>query len=401
MLSSMPRLRPIAGQAQPPYRQIADDLRRQVVSGRWAIGAQLPSRRDLAEQYRVTPNTINRAVAALVDEGFVGANDRQGTFVARRAGKPAPLADAGAQRPAQRRNWRVAVVVSHDDGTFGAGSAPDPWTTIVLEQFERALSAGGAVAVLYHVYWGPNAVQDPRLAIKQAQTDGLDAIAVIDLHNRPGWEEATAAIDWRRVPAVYVAGVGMRSPFPQFCYDQRHAGYLAARHLVEQGYTRLAFLHPCFETWIDERIAGARQGATHGGLAETQVVVHPVTGPVPYAEFCASAERGPEMIRRFDEVVAGRWDGSLGIICHADQEALECLGHLRRQGRVAGRDVGLVGFDDAPGSRSLGLTTVRPPLEHLGEQAARGLIVALATGAEAAQTCLPPIVIQRDSTRRG
>jgi len=395
----MPRISPAAGQSAPPYRVITEDLRRQILSGRWAMGAQLPSRRDLANQYDVTPNTINRAIAALMDEGFVGANDRQGTFISRvTMGGARPVA-APTATPNGRGPWRIGVVVALDDGSALPGEASDLWTRAVLDQFERTISIGGAVATVYPVYWGRNAAADPQTAVRRAQTERMDAVAVLDVHNRPGWDEAASAIDWRTLPSVYVAGVGMRVPFPQLCHDQSHAGYLAARHLSEAGYKRLVMLHPCTATWIDERIAGARLGARHGGIADDAFVVHPDPAPLHYADFHANPERKALILRLLEEVVE-RWDGSTAVLCHADQQALDVLGRLRELSRVPGRDLGVMGFDDAPAGRAMGLSTVRPPLEQMGERAAQLVLAALAKGAEAAQTCLPPVVIQRDSTRR-
>lgn len=393
----MNRLRSQAGQAMPPYRQITEDLRRLVMAGTWAVGAQLPSRRDLAAQYDVTPNTINRAIAELMNEGLLGANDRQGTFVAAPVESSPQIGKAPAALKTLRRGSRVGVVVALDDSL---GAAPDVWTLAVFEQFERALSAGGALAVPYHVYWGRDAVSDPAIAIRQAQLDGMDALAVIDIYNRNGWDEATAQIDWRHCPAVYIGGVGMRTPFPQLCYDQRHAGYLAARHVANMGYTRIVFLHPCTAPWIEERIEGARQGARHGGIAAESFVVHPDTAPHDYSAFRLSDQRHAIMAQLIDAAIAGRWDGSTGVICHADQDAFGALEYLNRLSRKPGRDVGIIGFDDALGGRALGLSTVRPPLEHLGERAAQTILVALLNGSEAAQTCLSPVLMQRDSTRR-
>jgi DNA-binding LacI/PurR family transcriptional regulator len=395
----MPRIHPAAGQSAPPYRVITEDLRRQILAGRWTMGAQLPSRRDLAEQYEVTPNTINRAIAALMDEGFVGANDRQGTFIARVTVGGARAANAPAPGPTGRGPWRVGVVVALDDGSALPDQPADLWTATVLDQFERAISVGGAVSSIYNVYWGRDAAPDPTVAIRRIQADRLDAVAVLDVHNRSGWDDAAAAIDWRALPAVYVAGVGMRVPFPQLCHDQRHAGYLAARHLVDAGYTRLIFLRPCGASWIDDRVDGLRLGARHAGLPEQAFSVHPPTPPMSYAAFNERAERTQILTRLFDEV-AGRWDGSTAIVCHADQQALEVIRRLGELSRVPGRDLGVLGFDDAPGDRAAGLTSVRPPLEQLGERAAQLVLSGLAKGAEAAQVCLPPVVIQRDSTRR-
>jgi GntR family transcriptional regulator len=66
---------------EPMYRQIADDLRRQIESGELAQGGQLPTEIDLANRYRASRNTIRDAIKQLTALGLVETRPGQGTFV--------------------------------------------------------------------------------------------------------------------------------------------------------------------------------------------------------------------------------------------------------------------------------------------------------------------------------
>jgi len=59
------------------------------------------------------------------------------------------------------------------------------------------------------------------------------------------------------------------------------------------------------------------------------------------------------------------------IIAHNDAMAFGALTALREKGLEVPRDVALVGFDDAPGARQVGLTTIQVPMREMGEAAAR------------------------------
>lgn len=50
---------------------IADQLRRDITSGKWRIGDQLPSRRELAHMFGAAPNTVGEAMRILASEGLV------------------------------------------------------------------------------------------------------------------------------------------------------------------------------------------------------------------------------------------------------------------------------------------------------------------------------------------
>ena len=69
------------GHEQPPYVRIADDLRRRIQSGEWEIGARLPSRARLAEEYDVGTNVTQRAQERLITEGLLEGRAGSGTFV--------------------------------------------------------------------------------------------------------------------------------------------------------------------------------------------------------------------------------------------------------------------------------------------------------------------------------
>ena len=68
---------------QPIYRQVIDQIRRQVVAGQLPEGEQLPSVRDLAGQLRVNPMTISKAYSLLQMEGLLERRRGVGLFVPR------------------------------------------------------------------------------------------------------------------------------------------------------------------------------------------------------------------------------------------------------------------------------------------------------------------------------
>src|ERR1700734_539939 len=64
------------------WRLIAEELRREIVDGKRAPGAKLPTEGELAERFGVHRNTVRQAVAALAAEHLVVSRRGSGTFVA-------------------------------------------------------------------------------------------------------------------------------------------------------------------------------------------------------------------------------------------------------------------------------------------------------------------------------
>ncbi|GHH58909.1 GntR family transcriptional regulator [Lentzea cavernae] len=74
----------MTGNAQPGrvgYRDIANDLRRQIDSGELPPGSKVPGENDLTSQYGVEQPTARRALDVLKNEGLIVAKRGSGTFV--------------------------------------------------------------------------------------------------------------------------------------------------------------------------------------------------------------------------------------------------------------------------------------------------------------------------------
>jgi DNA-binding GntR family transcriptional regulator len=64
-----------------PYLTIAAELRQRIRDGEWPAGTNLPHRTELARQFGVSRETIDRAVGVLEAEGLAWAVPRRGTIV--------------------------------------------------------------------------------------------------------------------------------------------------------------------------------------------------------------------------------------------------------------------------------------------------------------------------------
>jgi GntR family transcriptional regulator len=66
---------------EPPYAQLARLLRERIATGEYRSGDRLPSEAELCDAYQVSPMTVRRAVALLVQEGVAATEQGRGTFV--------------------------------------------------------------------------------------------------------------------------------------------------------------------------------------------------------------------------------------------------------------------------------------------------------------------------------
>jgi DNA-binding transcriptional regulator YhcF (GntR family) len=66
---------------RPVYLQIADRIKKSVLSGEYLPGEQIPTVRQLALDAAVNPNTVQRAFLVLEDEGIILSRGTLGRFV--------------------------------------------------------------------------------------------------------------------------------------------------------------------------------------------------------------------------------------------------------------------------------------------------------------------------------
>lgn len=66
---------------RPIYAQIIEQMELKICSGVYPLGSKLPSVRDLAQEASVNPNTMQRALAKLEEDGLLYTNRTSGRFV--------------------------------------------------------------------------------------------------------------------------------------------------------------------------------------------------------------------------------------------------------------------------------------------------------------------------------
>jgi len=73
-----------AGSPQSIYRQIADQIRQAIVSGKLNVGDAVPSVRQLAKELAINPNTVAKAYSELTRDGVIEGQSGRGCVVASR-----------------------------------------------------------------------------------------------------------------------------------------------------------------------------------------------------------------------------------------------------------------------------------------------------------------------------
>jgi DNA-binding LacI/PurR family transcriptional regulator/ribosomal protein S25 len=425
----------------PAYQRIEEDIRSKVKDGRLAPGAMLANRHNLAREYGVALSTAQQAIAKLAADGVLVTYDRRGTFVShpsagdangaaggtgayapppaaiipeKRAGRTSEAFSDSASLSGKPVSMTLGIVTASRIDTMSYSDIEIFWSCLAIRSLEQVFSEAGGATRYYH-WRGENQETCPQglpedyaasihNGIAAVRADGADAIAVVGFCDATNVsDEIVRAVDIENVPLVYISWHEVQPPLAQVFYDNSFAGYQAAQHLLRQGYQKLVFMVPFADAWITDRIAGARAAIRHAGLPEDTLRLYSPETPLETYDRPSAPSRMYEIATEFFVKEWGplRSAQPCGIIAPNDDTGFQIMDAAEEQGWAPGRDFGLVGFDDDPRSCARGLTTVRPPIEAMGEEAGRLLLRALQGDKNGQSVRLRSHLIPRASTSLG
>jgi DNA-binding LacI/PurR family transcriptional regulator len=376
------------------YRRVEHDLRSRINNGHWQVGVMLPSRKALALEYGIDLRTLQQAIAPLIREGKLRADSRRGTFVAER---PVGVTSAAIPEPGMHSDFTLGIIADLPAQVPGLLVKDQFKVRIAVHAMERAFSDVGATTHFFNSGQADGSRISVFDAIAALTAEGVNGIAIVFHDEFEVIEEAVRAVGRSPVPLTYVSSRALEAPFPHVFYDSWDAGYQAAQHLIERGYRDLMFFAPFKADWSDDRLEGALAAVRHRGLRPEALRISPCDRPprdLAVDQFDAGLNNAPMVLAAIKEVRS-----PLGIIAASDALARGLLQASVETGLEAGMDFGLVGFDDAPEARLCGLTSLRPPLEAMGNRAARLLLDAVQGHQVTMHVRLRSHIVPRTSTR--
>ena len=157
---------------------------------------------------------------------------------------------------------------------------------------------------------------------------------------------------------VFVNGALDEIDVPCVSVDERHAGFLATRHLIALGHRRIGFVAgPADYLPTREKAAGRIDALHREGLSPDGLVVH--------GEF--TLEGGRSSAR----ALLSRPDRPTAVICSSDVIAIGVLQVARELGLRIPSDLSVVGFDGIEAATWVEpeLTTVAQPIDQIASTA--------------------------------
>jgi LacI family transcriptional regulator len=304
---------------------------------------------DVSKRAGVSRSTVSRVVAR---NGYVSEVKRRAieNAIAELGYRPNTLAQA---LRSNRSNMIGAVVV--DIGT--------PYFANMIYGMQRATRTAGKSLLVTSGFADQDEEARAIMELVDRSCDGI----VLYLE-RPMRADVVEILREAHIPVVSIG----RNQFPTargtVALDNFDGARQAMRYLLDQGHRKIVHLtgQPDFGDTV-ARLEGVEAALAERGLAMSDI--HVVNG-VFNQEFGYSATL--ELVREgreFTAIFAGDDDMGAGVLLA-----------LRESGRRVPEDVSVMGFDDAFHARHMWppLTTMRQPVDAMGQAAAKMLLQLLA-----------------------
>ena len=332
---------------------------------------RLPSRTALVNKFNVTRTTIDRAISELIGEGYLYSRDGSGTYVAMNSER--------SPRLTMRNNSLIGVVlpsIMHD--TYQG----------ILRAIEDTAHKNGINVIICNT---DNYIEKQGSYINKLVEAEVGGIVIVPaLIGQFSW----SPFDWLRennIPFVFCnRGIpGLEAPL--VVASNFYGGYLATKHLIDQGHRLIAFVsRPLYSSTLD------RYQGYICALAEANIELNEEY--VMFEESFINERPGFEVTQK----VLRNNPRPDAILSSNDMVTLGAYEAIIANGLRVGADIGLVGNDNEYSYEGfpVKLTSIKFNALEIGSRAA-DLLIKIMRGESISRNkteVLVPYLLVRESS---
>ncbi len=325
---------------------------------------------DVAKEAGVSSSTVSRVIN---NKEYVRADKRERVLQA--MAQLGYVANIQARSLAGGRTNIVGLLVQGlDNGYIGE----------IIKGIDNELNESHYDIMLYTAHLGKT---KESAYVTRLTRNVVDGLLLVLPRNTEAYLET---LHKRRFPHVLVdhQGFSHGMPVPTVKAKNWHGGYDATRYLIQLGHRRIGFITGDLE-----------MGCAHDRLAGYKAALQEYDLPIIPELICEGNFLQPLGYSGAKELLSLP-EPPTAIFASNDISAFGVMEAARDHGLQIPRDISIVGFDDIPQAAHVHppLTTVRQPLEEMGQRAARLLLHYIAhPDAEVEQIELPTELIIRES----
>ena len=327
--------------ANSKYEIILKDIKKAINSGKYETNTKIPSENELCEAYKVSRQTVRKALSELEGEGYLYAKHGSGTYVAPRFTKGT-------------KTKNVAVVSTYmSDYIFPR----------VIQGINKVLDENGYSILLKTTN---NSRKGEAWCMEELLSKNIDGMIIEPSQSAISCQHQVLydQMDSMGIPYVFIQGCyESMMDRPHVMLDDVEGGRLITEHLLGLGHKKIAGIFKADDTQGILRHKGYVKALYNASVAYNPDLV------IWYHTKDRTMKPMEGLLRILESGI-----GCDAVMCYNDEIAADIIDGLKNRGRNVPHDISVTGFDNSLLAINGGITTVAHPQEELGRIAAETLI---------------------------
>ncbi len=324
------------------YGEIADWIKLKIDKGELTVGTKIYSENELVSIFGVSRQTVRHAISILSEEGILERRRGSGTYI------------SSPKKP-KLDTKRIAVITTYiEEYIFPP----------IIKRMEQRLSREGYAIQLSFTN---NSVEKERVILERILLDkSVDGVIVeatksglpnpnLDLYNK---------LKKNGIPYIFLNSYYPELDAPHVSMNDRKAGYLVTKHLLECGHRDIGAIFKC-----DDGQGALRYAGYMDMLIEADIRIR--------GDRVMWIDTEDQRNMKEDSVhILRRLKGCTACVCYNDEVANRLVAICLEQGIRVPEDLSITGMDNSNLTIycEVPLTSAINPLDELGETAAEGIL---------------------------
>ena len=357
---------------QTKYQMISDEIKQQIIEGKYKIGETIPTELALQAQYGVSRHTVRQAIGLLSTEGYLRTEKGSGTYVLDFQLKPSNMKDG--------QNKTIGVMTTYISNYI----FPD-----IIHGIEKALREKGYSLLLSSTN---NDVDQEIECLKMMLDRHVEGLIVEPTKSNEFNPNLPYYIQLKEnnVPIVMINACYEELSAPYVVMNDVKAGQILTDYLIDKGHTNIGII-----TKIDDLQGKYRLKGFLKSCEKNKISVAP--------EQICTYKTGTEeqALHQLKQMIDhGETNSKLSaIICYNDEMASQVIEALKQENKAVPNDISVVGYDDSILSVAgdTEITTISHAKEQMGIDAVATLLKMLSGNNQIENIIYEPQIIERAS----
>lgn len=302
----------------------------------------MPTENDLARKYNASRQTVRKALNLLDNEGYLKKKQGVGTFL-----KESPKRDT--------KNVGFISISLHDyifsDILRGADS-------VLHEQGYQILLGNSR-----------DSQEREREILNEFMEKEIDGLIIEPAKSAYQYNnlDLLEKFDFRGIPVIVLDSKFEKSDLNYITINDEKGGYLAGKHFIENGHTKIAMIYKGLHKPSLARCEGFQKALNDSGITVRDEYLKEYFN----SEF-EKKKKFKEEVKKFTRDLMNLDEKPTGIFCFNDQVAILAKEILNEMGFLVPEDISLIGFDNSNLVKlnNIDITSIDHPKTEAGRKAA-------------------------------